>query len=71
MRPTKTCKVVLRNELFTIHLGSIDVGLLGNTHHKINLIVGECLLLLNEGVLPLFTTWSTSYNASLSKWILD
>ena len=46
-----------------------DVGLLGENHHKVNLLAGESLL-LNEGPLvPLL--WITSYIASLNGQILD
>lgn len=47
-------KFVLRNKSFTILKGggSIDIGLLGENDHKINLIVGESLL-LNEDVVSL------------------
>ena len=64
MKPMKNCKVVERNNFFTIYKGggSIDIGLLGENHHKINLIASECLL-LNEGVAPL---WYTSYTTLLN-----
>ena len=42
----------------------IDVGLLGENHHKINLIVGESLL-LHEDIIPLLCI--TSYTTLLSK----
>jgi hypothetical protein len=66
MQPIEFRKVVRRNEPFTIHWGgggwSIDVGLLNENHHKINLIVGENLL-LTEGVIPFL--WIKSYTTSL------
>jgi hypothetical protein len=37
--------------------GFIDVGLLGENHHKINLIIGESLS-FNEGAVPFL--WITS-----------
>jgi hypothetical protein len=40
----------------------IDVGLLSENHHKINLIAGKDIL-LNEGVVPLL--WIASYTALL------
>ena len=43
--------------------GSINVGLLGENHHKIILIAGEDLL-LSEGIIPL--SWITSHTASFS-----
>lgn len=39
--------------------GSIDVGLVGDNHHKLNLVMS------NEGIVPLL--WSTSYTPLLSK----
>ena len=49
--------------------GSINVGeLLGENHHRSNLIVGESLL-LSEGGVPLL--WITSYTTSLSIQIPD
>ena len=52
MQPTKFCKVALRDEPCTHHYGgSTDVGLLGENHHKINLIISEGLL-AGEGVVP-------------------
>ena len=44
MQPIETCKVVLREEPFTSLGCFIDVGLLSENHHKINLIAGEDLL---------------------------
>ena len=44
--------------------GSTDVEVLGENHHKINLIVGEDPLLY-EDVVPLL--WITSYTALLSR----
>ena len=41
----------------------MDVGLLGENHHKIKLIASEDPL-LNEGVVPLL--WITAYTTSLS-----
>jgi hypothetical protein len=53
----------LRKEsLLLTKVGSTDVGLLSVNHNKINLIIGEDLL-LNEGVAPLL--WITSYTVSL------
>ena len=51
----EVCKVVFRNGLSCESPlgGSIDVGLLGENHHKFNLIVGESLL-SNEGFVHLF-----------------
>ena len=52
----------LRNEPFNFHLGEglfIDVGLVGDNHHKLKLVLS------NEGVVPLL--WSTSYTPSLSR----
>ena len=46
--------------------GSINVGLLGENDHNIDLIVGEDLL-LNEVVVPL--VWITSYTIFLSRQI--
>ena len=64
MQPTKIRKSHLKERAFYSPLGwSIDVGLLGENHHKISLIACEDLL-LNEGVVPLL--WITSYTASLS-----
>jgi hypothetical protein len=55
----------LKERVFYSPLGGfINVGLLGENHHKINLIAGENPL-LDEGVVPLL--WITSYTASLSK----
>ena len=44
MQHTTTCKVGFNMS----HLLFIDVGLLDENHHKMNLIAGESLL-LNEG----------------------
>jgi hypothetical protein len=41
----------------------IDVGLVGEIHHNISLVVGEDLL-LNEGLVSL--SWINSYTTSLS-----
>ena len=46
--------------------GGINVGLLGENCHKINMIASESLL-LNEDDVPLL--WNTSYTTSLSKCI--
>ena len=46
MQLTKNLNVTSRKELVDVHLGvgdSIDVGLLRENHHKINLIAGEDL----------------------------
>ena len=52
-------------ETFSFQLGgSVDVGLLSENHHKINLIAGEDLL-FNESVVPLLSI--TSYTISLSE----
>ena len=66
MQPTKFYKVVFRNRPFSLHCGGIDARLLGEIHHKINLIGGEDLL-LSGGVVPLLwiNKWgemATSYN---------
>ena len=55
MRSTKHCnKVVLKKWFFYFALGEfIDVGLLGEDHHKTSLIACESLL-SNEGVVPSF-----------------
>ena len=60
MQPTEFQKVFLRNPTPVF----IDFGLLGEYHHKINLIAGGSLL-LNVNVVPLL--WTTSYIALLSK----
>lgn len=44
---------------FPLGRGSIDVGLVGDNHHKLNLVMS------NEGIVPLL--WSTSYTPLLSK----
>ena len=64
MQPTKNCKVVYETSLLHPLEGPIDVGLLGENHHKINLIACGSLL-LNEGVVPFL--WIISYIASLSR----
>ena len=54
-----------KERAFYYQLGSfIDVGLLRDNHHKINLIASEDLL-LNEGIVPLM--WINSFTASLSR----
>ena len=45
-----------------------DVGLLSESHHKINLTAGDDLL-LDEGAVPLL--WTTSYATSPSGQIPD
>jgi hypothetical protein len=46
--------------------GFVDVRMLSDNHHIINLIVGEDLP-LNEGVIS--HLWITSYTALLNIWI--
>lgn len=65
----KIAKLFQEMSLLPSTKGSIDVGLVSNVHHKISLNVGESFYLSNEGVLPILCI--TSYNASLSTWILD
>ena len=63
-QPIEIRKIVLRKEPLTLHhlrKGSIDVGLLHENHHKINLIAGEDLL-LNEGIVPIL--WIASYTTT-------
>ena len=49
-QPIEILEIILRNEPFTFHLGGggggdfFNVGLLGENHHKINLIASESLL---------------------------
>ena len=52
MQPTKVRKVVLKSEPFTPHCWDIDVGVLGEIQHKVNLIAREDLLLC--GILAPF-----------------
>jgi hypothetical protein len=53
MQPTKICEPDFKIEFSTPLWRSYDVGLLGENHHKMNLIMGEGLL-LNDGVAPPF-----------------
>lgn len=54
-----------KERAFYYQLGSfIDVGLLKDNHHKINLITSEDLL-LNKGFVPLL--WIDFFIASLSR----
>ena len=65
MQLTKLLKATIKKEFYYCQLREfIDVGLLSENHHKINLIVGEDLL-QNEGVVPL--SWITSYTTSLNR----
>jgi hypothetical protein len=50
---------------FPLGGGSIDVGLLGENHHKINFIAGEDLLLF-EYVVHLL--WITSYTTVFNNY---
>ena len=59
MGPTKFHKVILR-ALYSTLRGSIDVGLLGENHHKINLVAQDCFI---KGVVPLL--WIISYTTLL------
>ena len=49
MQHTTICKVGFRMS----HLLFIDVGLLGENHHKMNLIASESLLLIEGDILLL------------------